>query len=138
MKGRFIVICNERFSKTDEKWKKLLLDIQSSVLAEYTGDDREVIIESCFEPEAVRERLLLGDMGLIHYFLGDNRLHKAPVIGNIASSVLSLGIEEISKLSLKTSESFSERLLRMIDERNLKDPDVYNKANITRQSFSKI
>ena len=36
------------------------------------------------------------------------------------------------------SETFQECLFRMIDERGLKDPQVYNKANISRKLFSKI
>jgi O-acetyl-ADP-ribose deacetylase (regulator of RNase III)/DNA-binding XRE family transcriptional regulator len=35
-------------------------------------------------------------------------------------------------------ESFSEMLTRLIDESGLKDPVVYKKANVTKQTFSKI
>ena len=37
-----------------------------------------------------------------------------------------------------TSTSFQELLFKYIDERNLKDSDVYNKVHIDRRLFSKI
>lgn len=44
----------------------------------------------------------------------------------------------IEDLMNQIEETFSQRLLRMIDERGLSDSEVYNKAYVDRRHFSKI
>lgn len=44
----------------------------------------------------------------------------------------------LESLMQNLGESFSTRLMRLIDERGLKDSTVYKQANITRQHFSRI
>ena len=44
----------------------------------------------------------------------------------------------IEELVVEIDETFSEYLLRMIDYKGMKDPEVYKKANMDRRHFSKI
>lgn len=56
-----------------------------------------------------------------------------------APSTASRKQESVLKRLMKNLDaSFSTTLMRMIDERGLKDSDVYKRANMSRQHFSKI
>lgn len=53
------------------------------------------------------------------------------------SSAISLN-RNIEDLMCQLEETFSERLLRMIDERGMTDSEAYTKAYVDRRHFSKI
>ncbi len=61
-------------------------------------------------------------------------LHAAP-----APSIPDGGWEtELSRLLKQQDESFTQRLLRLIDESGMSDPECYRRANVDRRVFSKI
>ena len=51
---------------------------------------------------------------------------------------ITIGKEELRKLIDKPDFSFSDKLFQLIDERGMTDPEVYMRANVSKQVFSKI
>lgn len=75
---------------------------------------------------AERRRLLEEDAAL-------------PMLGTVpAPAAAPRTARSLESLMDNLGESFTTRLLRLIDERGLKDSTVYKQSNISRQHFSKI
>ena len=62
-----------------------------------------------------------------------------PMMGAVpAPAAAPMATRSLESLMDNLGESFTTRLLRLIDERGLKDSTVYKQSNISRQHFSKI
>lgn len=59
-------------------------------------------------------------------------------IGRKKECLESVGSRSLDDLVNHTNDTFSQMLLRLIDDRGLKDSEVYKKARIDRRHFSKI
>ena len=55
-----------------------------------------------------------------------------------AESPSKKGKRKLEDIVKHIDDTFSQMLLRLIDERGLNDPDVYKKANVNKRHFSKI
>ena len=62
----------------------------------------------------------------------------APMLEAAAPPAAPMAARSLEHLMDNLGESFTTRLLRLIDERGLKDSTVYKQSNISRQHFSKI
>lgn len=89
-------------------------------------EERELIEQEEYE---IRHRKNLIQSSRI------DKMESIKMPSDLAGSAPGASLEDLIG---RVGETFSEALIRMIDERGLKDPDVYKRANISKQHFSKI
>jgi O-acetyl-ADP-ribose deacetylase (regulator of RNase III) len=142
--------------------KGMALKIANSVIVDFLLENDMTVYLVVYDKETLRvsEKLFSS----VKKYIDDNYIDErererysvcradrktTPIIQEIDSQkTYSSSLEEIKahvrkKRSLDDvvghlDESFSQTLLRMIDERKMKDSDVYHRANIDRKLFSKI
>lgn len=62
----------------------------------------------------------------------------APASGAVVPAAVQMSTESLPDRMARLGDTFQERLLRLIDEQDRTDPEVYKKANLDRKLFSKI
>jgi hypothetical protein len=84
----------------------------------------------------VENRMLARGMGN-YYYLEDNNVNKEK--RNFKTTLMENAVNINDFIKQKEDyNNFQSLLFKMIDERNLKDSDVYNRVHIDRRLFSKI
>lgn len=125
--------------------EKLFHSVQSYI-------DETYIQEKSLEEYGVTNKRDVRELELLQLREAMSRRRKAELEYNIlaeeiceASSVdedkeltPTVAPRKLEDLMKEIDETFSEALIRLIDQKGLKDPEVYKKANIDRKFFNKI
>lgn len=131
-------IANTR-SRRIEVDAALLADVAAYVDAVFAPED--VSCDSCASPTV---RCIEADMLVESCASPEDTASFAPIPpacfmpAAAAPSMGKAAPEDLSSLLAHLDEGFSTTLLRLIDARGLRDSQVYKRANMSRQHFSKI
>lgn len=108
--------------------------IQEKSLEEYGVTNKRDVRE--LELLQLREAMSRRRKAELEYnILADEVCEESEEYKELAPTVAPRRLEDLMK---EIDETFSEALIRLIDQKGLKDPDVYKKANIDRKFFNKI
>ncbi len=122
----FIVIFDKKAYRISEK---LFADIEEYIDDRYADEHSD----SCFE--RLRRMNTLGNAAYEANICEEAGKSIEPVFSMPTASKKAMSLDDAMK---QLDESFSEMLLRKIDESGMTDAECYKKANIDRKLFSKI
>ena len=108
--------------------------IQEKSLEEYGVTNKRDVRE--LELLQLREAMSRRRKAELEYnILADEVCEESTEYEALAPTAAPRKLEDLMK---EIDETFSEALIRLIDQKGLKDPEVYKKANIDRKFFNKI
>ena len=126
----------------------VVFDRNAVALSEKLFDSVQSYIDETYVQETIHaEHSVLDGIVVPEFLLRSPRVYRSNACNeDILPSELSVdyaaepikAARSLDDLVNELDETFSESLIRLIDQKGLKDPDVYKKANVDRKLFSKI
>lgn len=124
MKVFLVVFDRESFQLSRRRYREVASFIDDNYICE--TKPRQIVPRECRRVEAYRERRDDFDLCMPEAMPMASSAPAAPSKASLAD------------LLAQTDAGFSETLLKLIDKTGKKDSEIYTKANLSRQHFSKI
>lgn len=117
--------------------EKLFTDIASYIDDKYVDARFDIRRKRQYE-EQCSQMLLFDDKELDDTIIAETEVLCQPMMSAPATASYDTATLNLDEMLQQIDESFSQMLLRKIDEKGMKDSECYKKANIDRKLFSKI